>query len=146
MRKIIPEKLKEHVLPFDWDVAAVWSLPALAVDEPIERYTYLLHLPLWSSVSGKGMLFDVSPMEVLNSPERYPHQARRTSEANEAFPIDTVIYGDRKWILDGMHRLAKAYLQGAKKIAVRTHPEEAIAYIRTPGNALQRNADVSAEL
>ncbi len=92
------------------------------------------------------MLFDVSPMGVLSRPERFPHQMSRINEADVSFPIDMLIWGGRRWILDGVHRIAKAYSQGAKTIAVRTHPEEAVASIRTPNHALQRNADASAEL
>lgn len=131
MNKAIPKALTQHVLPFDWDVASVWALSAAIEHEPIASYTYLLHLPLWSSVPGHGMLFDTSPLQVLARPEQFTHQTQRINEADERYPIDTLVYDGQQWILDGVHRLAKLYRAGASEVAVRLHSEEVIATIRT---------------
>ena len=131
MTKTIPPKLKHHILPFNWDVTKIWSLPAPISQESIQTYTYLLELPLWSSVPGKGMLFDTSPMDVLNQPARFPHQTQRIQQADISYPIDFIIYQQRKWILDGVHRLAKYYNHNAIQIPVRIHPKTIIPLIRT---------------
>jgi len=131
MNKLIPPELKRHILPFNWDVTAVWSLEAQVKSEPIQTYTYLLELPLWSSASGQGMLFDTRPMDVLNHPERFPHQTQRIQQAETGHPIEMIMYQNRKWILDGVHRIAKLYGQEATQVAVRTHTEDIVPLIQT---------------
>ena len=120
-----------HILPFNWDVTKVWSLPATINQAPIQDFTYLLELPLWSSAHGQGMLFDTRPMDVLNHPERFPHQTQRIQQAETGHPIEMIMYQNRKWILDGVHRIAKLYGQEATQVAVRTHTEDIVPLIRT---------------
>jgi len=59
------------------------------------------------------MLLDTSPMDVLNRPARFPHQMNRLNEGDDSYPVDMLIWHGRRWILDGAHRIAKAYSQGA---------------------------------
>jgi hypothetical protein len=127
--KILPEILADHILPFDWDVHLVWEQDAEVVRWPIADLAYLLDLPLWSSVPGQGMLFDISPREVLGSRDRSPHQHLRILEADVTFPIDLLRYRERHWILDGVHRLAKLALAGKEFVSVRVHSEAIIPRI-----------------
>ena len=50
MQKRIPEKLKDHILPFNWDVRAVWALDAAIIRRPRKEFDYLFELALWPSV------------------------------------------------------------------------------------------------
>lgn len=127
--KILPDILADHILPFDWDVRLVWMEDAEVLRWPITELTHLLDLPLWSSVPGRGMLFDISPREVLASPDRSPHQHLRVLQADLAFPIDLLHYRERFWILDGVHRLAKLALMGEGFVSVRVHSEAIIPRI-----------------
>ena len=127
--KILPDILADHILPFDWDVRLVWTEEAEVSRWPIADLAYLLDLPLWSSVPGRGMLFDISPREVLASPDRSPHQYLRALQADLAFPIDLLRYRECHWILDGVHRLAKLALLGEDFVDVRVHSEAIIPRI-----------------
>jgi hypothetical protein len=127
--KVLPDILADHILPFDWDVRRVWTQEAVVSRWPIADLAYLLDLPLWSSVPGRGMLFDISPREVLASLERSPHQHLRVLQADVAFPIDLLRYQERHWILDGVHRLAKLALVGEHFVNVRIHSEAIIPRI-----------------
>jgi hypothetical protein len=73
MTKYVPSVLAEHILPFNWDVRKLWNLEAEISLQPRSDFDYLLDLPLWSSVPDQGMLFDISPREVIVCPERSPH-------------------------------------------------------------------------
>ncbi len=129
MSKHIPEILKDHILPFDWDVTKVWNLQGTVEMFSRARFDYLLDLPLWSSVPGKGMLFDISPSTVIQNPAASPHQAKRLAAADTSYPLDFLLHHDRPWILDGVHRLAKLYIEQAEIIQVRFHSSESIATI-----------------
>jgi hypothetical protein len=127
--KVLPDILAGHILPFDWDVRRVWTQEAEVSRWPVADLAYLLDLPLWSSVPGRGMLFDISPREVLSSPGRSPHQHLRVLQSDVAFPIDLLRHQERHWILDGVHRLAKLALMGDEFVSVRVHSEAIIPRI-----------------
>jgi len=131
MKKRIPKILKSHILPFNWDVKLVWQLPAHPQVVERREFDYLLELPLWSSTPKSGMFFDISPMEILENPSLAPHQFERIIEADTSFPIDMMEYNNSKWILDGVHRLAKMYQNDTKKIYVRFHTYEVVSAIKT---------------
>jgi hypothetical protein len=127
--KTVPGVLTDHVLSFDWDVRCVWGLEAEVISLPREELEYLLHLPLWSSVPNRGMLFDISPREVLKDPERSPHQYGRILAADINYPMDMLLYAGRRWVLDGVHRLSRLSLMSSQEVRVRIHPETIIPQI-----------------
>jgi hypothetical protein len=127
--KNIPATLTGHILPFNWDVRRVWAQKAKVCVLPLADFDGLLDLPLWSSVPNRGMLFDLLPREVVAVPQKAPHQYRRILAANTEFPIDLLSYRGRRWILDGVHRLAKLSLIGVEVVSVRCHPEAIIPQI-----------------
>jgi hypothetical protein len=130
MTKIIPPNLENHILPFNWDVRKVWTLPTQVTSQKILDFEYLLDLPLWSSVKGSGMLFNLSPNEVIQDPSISPYQAERISVADISFPLDFLMYQRRTWVLDGVHRLAKHKLIGNSVFEVRFHDESTVSEIK----------------
>jgi hypothetical protein len=127
--KVIPKILSDHILPFNWDVRIVWSQHAEISRLPFSDFHYLLDLPLWSSVPNRGMLFDISPREVISFPQRSPHQYSRVLKASIEFPIDLIYYREKRWILDGVHRLAKLSLLKVDFVDSRIHSEAVIPHI-----------------
>jgi hypothetical protein len=126
MKKRIPEKLKEHILPFNWDVRAVWALDAKKFRLCRKEFDYLLELPLWSSVPKKGMLFDLAPIEVIRNPDMWPYQNQRLLVTDTSYPMDFLVLNNKNWILDGVHRLAKNYISKVEFVEVRYHEESII--------------------
>ena len=129
MVKSIPDKLKNHILPFNWNNKIVWQLPAPIQEKPLADFEYLLHLPFWTSIPNCGMMFDISPIEILEEPNRAPHQYERIMNSDINFPMDFLNYKNQPWILDGIHRLAKLYKQNANKVKIRIHSEQIIPSI-----------------
>jgi hypothetical protein len=127
--KTIPECLKNHILPFNWDVQKVWNLAVPTINCFRTEFDYLLELPLWSSIPGKGMLFDISPIEVIEKPVISPYQSQRLNAARLEYPLDFLIFEGNKWILDGVHRLAKHRLLNNDIIEVRFHNESSISIV-----------------
>lgn len=121
MSKVIPNELRNHVLPFNWDVQRVWKLPATVEIVSMQELDNLFDLPFWSSVPHSGMLFDITPNQVLACPEQYPHQLERIEKADIQFPIDFIYDNNTYFILDGLHRLAKLRQLGVSQVKVRKH-------------------------
>ena len=63
---------------------------------------------------------------VLANPDRYSAQHRRTLEADLNHPLDLTVRSGRWFILDGVHRLAKAELLELPAVNVRKVPETAL--------------------
>jgi hypothetical protein len=119
--KNYPDALANHILPFNWDNKKVWKLDCAVVYGDVGSFAYLMNLPLWSTVSGCGMLFDISPNEVLSDPSRSPYQALRVDAADITFPLDFLSWNSKIWILDGVHRLAKLIKIGENRVSYRIH-------------------------
>ena len=128
--KNIPEHLLAAILPFNWNLKKVWALPCESQLYPRSDFDYLLSLAFWSSVQNQGMLYDISPLNVLMESEKAPHQYKRIMDANIEYPLDILNYQGQLWILDGLHRLAQLYLLDVKTVAVRVHPEHVIPWIK----------------
>ena len=128
--KALPEVLKPHILPFDWDVSRVWTLEAEAVPIKSGEFAYLLELPLWSSIPGRGMLFDTRPIDVMRNPALSPYQARRLANVDLDYPIDVLLLDNRQWILDGVHRIARHFQLGHREFPVRFHDSRVVPDIR----------------
>ena len=137
MEKRIPDVLKYHILPFDWDVKSVWALESQVIEEKRSKLDYLLHLPLWSSIPNKGMLFDITPIEVITDPRRSPHQTERIEKTDESYPIDMLHFEGKLWILDGVHRLAKLFRSDTDLVRLRVHPDSVIEKIKSANQACQ---------
>lgn len=129
MPKLIPVGLKDHILPFHWDVRLVWGLRAPITILPRADLDYLLDLRLWSAIPRAGLTFDISPKAAIQNPQASPHQYQRVLDADPAFPIDVLHFENRHWILDGVHRLAKLYLLNHGAVSVRIHSHEVIPII-----------------
>ena len=54
----------------------------------------------------------LTPLMVLDNPTKYKNHMKRIKEANLKYPI--FMYND--WIIDGMHRITKAKLEGKKSL------------------------------
>jgi hypothetical protein len=130
MKKFIPVELQTHILPFNWNLKLVWGLSTPVQKVFREKFDYLLELPLWSSIPNSGMLFDISPIEVLKNPSRFSHQYIRILQSDTAFPIELIEHNNRIWILDGVHRLAKMFLWEKQFINVRIHPNDVVSNIK----------------
>ena len=129
MPKIVPEILRDHILPFDWDVRKVWALEAEIRHIRPADFAYLLELPLWSSVPNQGLLFDISPIAVIRNPASSIYQTQRLHQVDIAYPIDILRFQGRPWVLDGVHRIAKHFILNTSSLPARFHDENIIPAI-----------------
>lgn len=62
--KNLPPELVNWYSPFNWDVEVLWELSGEIQKREVAALEWHLDKPFWSSVRGKGMLFDLKPRDV----------------------------------------------------------------------------------
>jgi len=126
MKNELPDIIKEVGFDFDWENEKVWQLNIPVVEMDINKLTWHFDIPFHSH---KGGIYNLTSREIIEYPEEYKEEYKRTMKADFKYPID-IMENKGKWlILDGLHRLMKAYIQGMKKVNVRIIPREKISEI-----------------
>jgi len=122
----IPEIIKEVGFDFDWENEKVWSLNIPVTEMDIGELTWHFDIPFhWH----KGGVYNLKSREIIENPKEYQEEYDRTVKADMQYPID-IMENKGKWlILDGLHRLMKAYIKGMKKVRVKVIPRNKIAEI-----------------
>lgn len=116
MEKNIPDVIEEVGFDFDWDEKKVWALEVPVTELDIEMLTWHFDIPfLWDG----GGVYNLEPRKVIENPEKYKEEYERTMSADLQHPIDVMENRGRLLILDGLHRLMKAFIQGQKKVHAR---------------------------
>ena len=126
MRDDLPVIIKEVGFDFDWENESVWNLDIPVSEMEIDKLTWHFDIPFhWQH----GGIYNLTSREIIECPEKYKEEYERTLKADLKYPIDIMENKGRWLILDGLHRLMKAYMQGMKKVNVRIIPREKIPEI-----------------
>ena len=126
MRGDLPKIIKEVGFDFDWENEKVWNLNIPVSEMEIEKLTWHFDVPFhWY----QGGIYNLTSREIMEYPEKHKEEYERTLKADLKYPIDIMENKGRWLILDGLHRLMKAYIQGVKKVNVRIIPRERISEI-----------------
>lgn len=118
-----PKIIQDYWYSIDWDVEAIWRLNLPTEEFPFRELAWHLDAPVWPDGEKR---YCVTPRQVLDEPQRFKAEADRIENASLEYPIDVFFNRDRWMILDGVHRLAKAWRQTAKKVRVRRVPNDAV--------------------
>lgn len=129
----MPAEIAEVYFDFDWDKRKVWALDVEPENIDRERLDWHLDLPFWSSRPPLP-LFDLIPRCVIDDRTMHAVHARRIAQADLTFPLDVMEHRRRLCIMDGIHRLAKALLEGRERVKVRRIPRSAVRGIRLDPN------------
>lgn len=125
---IIPKIIKENCLDFDWENEKVWKVKAPIERMKISELDWQFNFPFWHSSTER---YVITPNQVFKNPKKYKEQYERIMKSNMEHPIDIMKNKEYLWeILDGLHRLAKAYLLGQKEVNVRKIPHSEITNIK----------------
>ena len=73
----------------------------------VDDYIHVLHFKGWGTSS-----HPISPKMVLDNPKKYKNDYKRIQNADITYPI--IISSNH--IIDGVHRLTKAYIENKKEI------------------------------
>ena len=115
MNKKIPQIITDVGFDFDWNEEKVWALDVPVEEMDASELAWHFDIPfLWE----EG-IYDLAPIEVLDRPDKHQKEYDRVLRADLAYPID-IMWNKGRWlILDGLHRLMKAWVLGIKKVKVR---------------------------
>jgi len=121
-----PEIIKDVGFDFSWSELKVWGLDVPTTKMDISELTWHFEIPfLWEG----GEMYNLKPREVIHFPDDHADEYKRTLQAELKYPIDIMENKGRWLILDGLHRLMKASIQGAKEVDVRVIPRDKISKI-----------------
>jgi hypothetical protein len=126
----IPAELRGVLLDFHWDRERLWALEIEPTIVAVDELEWQLDLPFWRDGE---RFFAVTPRQVALNPDRHREQYDRTMAADLGCPIHVLRRDDRLTILDGVHRLLKASLEGTSGIAAKiVRPEQLDRIALTP--------------
>jgi hypothetical protein len=108
-----PSSLRRCLLDFEWD--RLWELPLREESMPLLNLAWQLHLPWWRL---DGRPFAITPHQVATSPHRYLEHYSRTLNADLRKCLRVTYRAERWVVLDGVHRLLKAWLVGLYEVRV----------------------------
>lgn len=98
------------------------ELPLQIVIIPIEQLIWHFDMPVWEKDGTDD--WNLTPWEVIKKKEGSAIHQRRVQEADASYPIIAAEYKSRLVVLDGVHRLVKAYENGQKTIRAKIIPEK----------------------
>lgn len=125
-KKDIPQVVKEVGFDFSWDEEKVWKLDIPVTEMDIQELVWHFDIPFhWH----KGGIYNLKSSEIIENPEQYREEYERVMKVDLKYPIDIMKNKDRWLILDGLHRLIKAYILKMNKVKVRIIPREKIPAI-----------------
>ncbi len=126
MIKNIAQVINDIGFDFGWSEEKVWKLDLPAIDMGIDQLIWHFDVPFFSRGFQK---YCVTPMEIINNPANHQKEYQRMMRADLSYPLDVMENKSRLLLLDGLHRLMKAYVNGLKTVRVRVVPRSKILMI-----------------
>jgi len=123
-----PKIIERYWYSIAWDVPALWALDLPVFEIPMKHLEWHLDAPVWPNEAGEG--YRVSPRQVVENARENPTEFARIQSADLGFPIEVLERKNRWMILDGIHRLTKAYLMGQAQIRARKVPQSAVQRLK----------------
>lgn len=124
-----PKIMIETGFSFDWDDAKVQAMDEPVSELNINELLWNLDIPFWEEEKIND--WNLTPREVAEYPKYHQNHYQRVLKSDLQYPICIARNKYGKWfILDGTHRLTKAYLNRQKTVKVKIIPKERISEIK----------------
>lgn len=117
-----PRLLTDAGLNMFVDTVKLRELPLPIISVSLEKLIWHFDMPVWEKDGTDD--WNLTPWEVIQKKEDATVHQKRTEDADTSFPIIVTKYKDQLVVLDGIHRLAKTYIQGQKTIRAKVIPPE----------------------
>ncbi|MBI2055609.1 MAG: ParB N-terminal domain-containing protein [Candidatus Sungbacteria bacterium] len=122
----IPEIIRKVGFDFHWAEEKVWKLNIPVTEMDISELAWHFDFPFhWH----QGGIYNLKSRDIIENPEKYKEEYERMMNVDLKYPIDIMENKGRWLILDGLHRLMKAYILKMEKVSVRIIPREKIPEI-----------------
>ncbi len=122
-----PKIINDVGFDFNWSEEKVWALNVPTEEISIQDLVWHFDVPFLDENGGH---YNLKPRDVIEHPKDHAEEYVRTMNANSFYPIDIMENKSRWLILDGLHRLMKASIQGKSTVVVRKIPRDKISDIR----------------
>src|SRR3989338_4045596 len=116
----IPKIIEDVGFDFRWDSKKVWKLDIPTTEMDIQELVWHFEIPFWELDDADD--YNLTPQQVISGIKGTKAHQEKINKADLKHPIDIMENKDRWLILDGLHRLVKAYQIGMKKVSVRKIP------------------------
>ncbi len=124
--KDFPKAIRHIGFDFPWKNEKVWVLDVPVEEMDIKELTWHFDVPFHWHDGGK---YNLKSWDIINHFKKYKDEYERTMNCDLNYPID-IMQNKGKWvILDGLHRLMKAYILKMDRVKVRKIPRSKIADI-----------------
>ncbi len=127
MAKSIPKVINDVGFDFHWDSSKIWKLDEPVEEMDIKELIWHFEVPFWEMKDTDD--YNLTPNEVIKLPDIHSTHYEKVQNSDLQYPIDIMDNKGRWLILDGLHRLVKAYIQGFKTVKVRKIPRSRIPEI-----------------
>ena len=121
-----PKIIQDAGFDFAWDNEKVWKLEVPTTWMDISQLEWQFDLPF---LDWAGGWYNLKPRDVIDHPGDYEAEYYRALQTDRIHPIDIMENHDRFFVLDGLHRLMKAAIDGKTKVPVRIIPRNLIPKI-----------------
>ena len=111
----------------NWEEEKIWALDLPVQEIDIEKLLWHLDVPYWENDAGQR--WKVTPRDVIDGKDGALYERMRTDRADTSFPIDLFEHKGKIFVLDGLHRLVKLFMQGKQKFRVRIIPADRFSEI-----------------
>jgi hypothetical protein len=112
----IPPALRPWLLDAEWDLNRLHAIERPVSAVPVATLRWCYELPWWRG--DDNAWFTVTPREVMRNPGRYPNHDARIASADVSRPLHVLRRHSHWMVLDGIHRLVRADLDGARRVRV----------------------------
>lgn len=124
-----PKILTDAGFDFYWDDSKFQAMVEPITEINIEELKWNLNLPFWEEEWIND--WNLTPREVIEHPEYHKNHYQRIKKSDLNYPICITKNKYDKWfVLDGTHRLAKAYINNKKIAKVKIIPNEKLLEIK----------------
>ncbi|MFA4954416.1 MAG: hypothetical protein WC641_03840 [Patescibacteria group bacterium] len=117
-----PQVLTDVGLSMFVDTVKLRELPLPIIAIPVEQLIWQFDMPVWAKDGTDD--WNLTPWEVIKKEEGSTLHQKRVREADASYPIIVADYKSRLVVLDGVHRLVRAYENGQKSIKAKIIPTD----------------------
>lgn len=112
-----PISIQEVDIPFKKDDAKIQALDLPVEEMQIEELLWHFDYPFWEKEGTDE--WNLTPWELIKNPKKEPAHYKKVQSSDLSYPLQIIRYKDQWLLLDGLHRLARAYLEGKRIVKVR---------------------------
>lgn len=113
----------------NWDETKIWDLNLPVVEVDMKELLWHFEAPWWANDNKER--WTVTPWDVIHQTPNSRSEQKIVNKVELSYPIEILKHKGKWLILDGIHRLTKAYIQGYKKMKVHIIPQERLPEILT---------------